>query len=118
MTNWWENYESPIVTELMTKIERNIERDTEDNLMYMVNQSIGYKIDKEELQKALNYDRDQYNKGYEDAKRQYQRPKSRWLTVSLGRVLCENCTYVNDPWFKYFDYCPNCGADMKEDEEE
>ena len=34
--------------------------------MYEVRQNIGYDIDKDELIKALNYDRDQYNKGYVD----------------------------------------------------
>ena len=36
--------------------------------MVTITQSMGYEIDKEELIKALNYDREQYNKGFSDCK--------------------------------------------------
>lgn len=37
-----------------------------DNVLLKGIIDLGIKVDKEELLKALKYDRDQYNKGYED----------------------------------------------------
>ena len=55
-------YKSPIeliVSNYRTKLD--------DELLATVEQKIGFVVDKEELLKALRYDRDQYNKGYNDA---------------------------------------------------
>lgn len=38
--------------------------------------NVGVNVDKEELLKALNYDRKQYEKGYEDAMRKIKNPAS------------------------------------------
>jgi hypothetical protein len=38
----------------------------ENQLMMHLRQEIGYAVDKEELIKALQYDRQQYEKGYKD----------------------------------------------------
>lgn len=59
-------YESPI-EKIYGEIQSQIKRD-EENLVYKVNQLISYKIDKEELVKALQYDRNQYQKGYTDGR--------------------------------------------------
>lgn len=48
------------------QIEDEIIKQTDDAIMYEVTHQIGMDIDKEELIKALNYDRDQYNEGYRD----------------------------------------------------
>jgi hypothetical protein len=64
----WESPIQVIADELIHKIERN----AENNLMHTIKQSIGYEVDKEELLKALNYDRGQYEKGFEVAKRLYK----------------------------------------------
>jgi hypothetical protein len=42
----------------------------QENELYMVIQKCGVDVDKEELMRALKYDREQYEKGYEDAVRQ------------------------------------------------
>lgn len=60
-------YESPI-TMYMSDIQRKIEKQTEDEMMVAINQSIGFDVNKEELIKALKYDREQYEKGYKDGK--------------------------------------------------
>lgn len=44
-------------------------------------------VNKEELTKALNYDRGQYQKGYADA--------------TAGIILCKNCRY----WVRDCSYC-------------
>lgn len=58
-------YESPI-TEMISDISTQLIQEKENQLMMQMQQIIGYDIDKGELIKALNYDRDQYNKGYVD----------------------------------------------------
>lgn len=57
-------YESPIeliTTNMMTEIVKN----QETEIMRAV-QGVGVNIDKDELLKALSYDRQQYQKGYAD----------------------------------------------------
>lgn len=53
-------YESPI-----TLIETQMRIEKENNIFNAVKE-IGVDVDKEELIKALKYDRGQYNKGYKD----------------------------------------------------
>ena len=45
---------------------REIQRKEEEQLGLTIEAEIGYKVDKDELIKALRYDRDQYNKGFAD----------------------------------------------------
>lgn len=48
------------------KIVNEITKQHEDCITYAINQTMGYEVDKEELIKAMQYDRDQYDKGYQD----------------------------------------------------
>ena len=59
-------YESPI-NKVIGDIVSKMVIDEEDRVMYQVNQAMGYEIDKNELVKALQYDRNQYEKGCRDA---------------------------------------------------
>lgn len=59
-------YESPIETYYFNDIHYKITQDAEETIYECVAQ-IGLSINKKELIKALNYDRNQYNKGYNDA---------------------------------------------------
>lgn len=61
-------YESPI-NFIFDDIQMQIVRQQE-NEAYMAVQKCGVDVDKEELKRALQYDREQYEKGYEDAVRQ------------------------------------------------
>ena len=110
-------YHSPIeliVGEINTQFE--------NDCVTMI-QNYGIDINKEELVRALNYDRDQYHKGFQDAKELYEPKKGKWIdhsdeTILFGGVTytppftCSECgkTALNEPWW----YCPNCGADMRE----
>ena len=58
-------YKSPI-----TIIQNQMELKMEADILKAV-QSCNIDVDKDELLKALKYDRDQYNKGYEDGKREF-----------------------------------------------
>lgn len=60
-------YESPI-TKIYGEIHDEIIRKDEEHLMTVVTQNVGYRVDRDELIKALRYDRGQYRKGYLDCK--------------------------------------------------
>lgn len=68
-------YESPIkmtwsepdiIQTETQKIAKEFTKQSEDYIMYTVNQTMGCEVDKGELINALNYDREQYEKGYQD----------------------------------------------------
>ena len=62
-----EMYESPI--ELITDNVLTQIRNAQEDYVYKVVQNMGVNVNKEELLKALAYDRQQYQKGYEDGVR-------------------------------------------------
>ena len=59
-------YEPPI--EILKCVENSIKKENEfiENEVYSRILKVGVNVDKEELIKALQYDREQYNKGYAD----------------------------------------------------
>ena len=113
MNNDNYNYESPI-TRIQNQLLEEMVKKEEDQFMCEVRQTIGYNIDKSELIKALNYDRDQYERGYQDGKScAMKRKAGQWLINSDGYYpYCSICK--NEPQGRIMtDYCPNCGAYMK-----
>lgn len=57
----------PIFTQTETqKIAKEITKQHEDYITYTINQVMGCEVDKDELIMALNYDREQYEKGYQE----------------------------------------------------
>ena len=79
----------------------------------------GIVVDKEELLKALRYDRGQYDKGYADGKAAVeQQIHSRWNVIGkdvMGcrKFECENCGGF-DEGFRLPKFCRECGAKMDE----
>lgn len=74
--------------------------------IYKAIQNIDIKVDREELIKALEYDRGQYYKGYEDAKA--ERKKDEWTTHEvaclLAEVMGDDCACNvngNDEWLPF-----------------
>lgn len=68
-------YESPIdiiYSEMQTKLEGEV---------FKAVQNVGINVNKDELIKALSYDRQQYEKGYADAKAEQQ-----WIPVTEEEV--------------------------------
>ena len=122
--NWKEDkeatitgYQSPI-----TMIAQEIETKIENDCVKAV-QRYGFDVDAKELYKALNYDREQYQKGYEDAKRDYARPTGTWIDYSGddGYVECPFCGHATncEGNIDELHYCWNCGAKMtKETDDE
>lgn len=64
--------------------------------------NVGVNVNKEELQKALNYDRKQYEKGYKDAMYEVKHPcPIRYEQMEKGMYLWDE---VTDYVFKVDDY--------------
>ena len=61
------NYESPI-TRAVKEATETMMKQEEAECMAVITREVGYSVDKSELIKALNYDREQYDKGYADGR--------------------------------------------------
>jgi len=110
------SYSSPI------EIANRMTSQLEEDIMKVIF-SYGIEVDKDELIKALAYDREQYEKGYADGQRAGERKKGKWIVTSefedCRYVKCNQCKvtqvfYYNKP---LTNFCPNCGADMRGDHE-
>ena len=119
------SYESPIemfYNDTIQNIAEQIRQETDDRIVCEVKMQCGVNIDKGELVKALKYDRDQYNKGYQDAMND-ARATGEWIdnqNNSGGGINCSICGKMlpcTDEYWYETDYCPNCGAKMKGEEE-
>lgn len=118
--NWKEDLEATITgyQSPITMIAQEIETQIENDCVKAV-QRYGFDVDAKELYKALNYDREQYQKGYADAKRDYERPHGEWIDHSEdeGYLECPICgclTNCNGNK-EELHYCWNCGANMGEE---
>ena len=100
-------YESPIkiIESTIDSIYKDIVKKKDDAIFAEIQSSFGVDLDRDELIRALQYDRDQYNKGYDDGKRD----------AMAELVRCENCIYRS----QYADENGNykCGGILTEDEE-
>ena len=63
------HYESPI-TRAVREATETMMKQEEAECMATITREVGYSVDKSELIKALNYDREQYDKGYRDGVRE------------------------------------------------
>lgn len=111
-------YESPI-----TLINGELQLSLENGVYKAVRQT-GVVVDKDELIKALKYDRGQYEKGYADAKAEQKRGKwvnryrAKWDRTLYWFRACSECDFERDDCNSEKDtmYCPNCGAKMEDEE--
>jgi hypothetical protein len=95
-------YQSPIEI-IYGEITSSMEND-----IIKVVQKYGINVDKEELLRALRYDRDQYNKGYADALNLFRKP--------LIASTCDTCAH--QPVCSKYIACgevSRCEHYMKED---
>ena len=66
-----EEYEPPVeVFKAINEAQIKIRQTIENGIIGEIELQMGVKVDKEELAKALNYERDQYRKGYIDREKQ------------------------------------------------
>ena len=113
-------------------IESDIETKLEDAVFEAV-QSVGIRVDKDELLKALAYDREQYEKGYADGLKDAhpERKRGKWIEegrwsegCGMGETYgcywrCSSCDKImqGDYYQCGANFCPNCGADMRGEED-
>ena len=104
-------YESPIQV-YVNDILNQIRQQEEDQIVAEVSQAVGINVEKEELIKALNYDRNQYDKGYEDGKK-----ANKWIPVSERLPNEDECktnnrlfivSDGNRTYAEYFDVNKEC----------
>jgi ubiquitin len=101
-------YKSPIDI-----IYGQMEKQMEGDILRAV-QSYGINVDKEELVRALQYDRGQYEKGYADAMESIVRCKDckHWCHMESGMGDCTNGRFHldghADPTMEADDFC-SCG---------
>lgn len=87
-------YESPI--ELITNdIVSSVAKQMDYNI-YRAVLTTGVNVDKEELIKALKYDRDQYNKGFEDGAKEFAEKLISEKSYPHPNELNTRIVYVSD----------------------
>lgn len=107
-------YESPIKT-----YQKQLQMQFEGEVLRAI-QRVGVTVDKHELLRALTYDRDQYQKGYQDAMdgKEYMPRRGQWIPVRdkhgcMVGVKCSECgrrvRNIGE------NYCPRCGVKMGEE---
>lgn len=118
MYNSLDGYESPIFAMVKRHCNEIVEK-RENEWITKIEEEVGFHIDKNELVKALNYDRDQYSKGYSHGyKTGYEQGKAdaiEELKEQLGVVSPSEhqeaqMTYDGKTaaeWFRY-DMCKHC----------
>lgn len=80
------SYDVPIT--ITQQVANSLAKRVDDEIYRSV-LSVGIEVDRDELLKALKYDRDQYNKGYNDRDKEI--------------VRCENCMYYIDELYCKID---------------
>ena len=108
-------YESPIELVYHETFPKLIKQ--QEDLIMRGCLDVGVYVDKEELIKALQYDRGQYEKGFADGKPK----KGEWISDRLiatsggtyGVKRCSICEYYYQDVVNEWNYCPHCGADMR-----
>ena len=106
------------VNSLIEITAKNVARDT-DEMIYRKVLNVGVDVSKEELAKALRYDREQYEKGYADGLKNADIVHGKWIyKCSSERLGGTDATYdykcsaCNSLALEDSTYCPWCGALM------
>lgn len=88
---------------------------TMENEIYKAVQRVDIQVDRDELIKALRYDRDQYNKGYADAVKEHRRPTGHWKMIfhdgNFKWIECSCCGHDIKSFNKLPNFCEECGSE-------
>lgn len=90
-------YESPISV-FYDQVMTDLKKQQEEHI-YRAVVNVGVSVDKDELVKALNYDRGQYGKGYDDG---YD---DGYGAALRERIRCRDCKYSRDVYEDGECYC-------------
>lgn len=105
------DYQSPLIANFCGNLNDEMIKFFEDTACEEIECAVGYNIDKEELVKALAYDRHQYENGYQDGKAEAEQGTG-WISVDdrlpeekchglSKRVLVTDGEDVNIEWYDY-----------------
>ena len=97
-------YESPIkiIESTIDSIYKDIVKKKDDAIFVEIQSSFGVDLDRGELIRALQYDRNQYEKGYADGK----------ADAMAELVRCKDCKhYKQNPWRKEENMMCMCWCD-------
>ena len=108
---------------------RNIPQATKDNVLHYVNQvydeayELGYQRGIVQSDRDIKNAQQMIEDAIKNLRELKQEPKrGEWIEHNDGIVLCE-CSECHEKYLLYEEhilgrnYCPNCGADMRGDEE-
>ena len=113
-------YKSPItiIESTIDSFTKSIIKQKDDAIFAEIQHSFGVDMDREELIRALKYDRDQYNKGYADGRSDavshgmWHKYHDFFTNRQVGWI-CTNCSAVSyDLSNGDTPFCPHCGAMM------
>ena len=103
-------YESPIkiIESTIDSLSKAIIKQKDDAIFAEIQSSFGVDLDREELIRALQYDRNQYEKGYSDGK----------ADAEAALVRCKDCKHYEDHKRKIYENCVRDGrvTPMKPDD--
>lgn len=99
-------YERPLEVIYGKTIADNVRKQLEDYVMNVI-ADVGIKVDKDELIKALKYDRNQYEKGFQDGVN--SKKFGYWHITKDGFIICSECKEENT---ETSNFCPHCGVRM------
>lgn len=89
-----DGYKAPITTQY-DLMAREIVKRNEECMCIQISDKLGYHVDLDELAKALNYDRKQYEKGYANG---YEAGKKKAEESNTHEVFCTELIPVS--WFR------------------
>lgn len=97
-----DHYEPPIdITVTMHELYNSLESTRADQIVMHLKENYAINVNKEELTKALLYDRNQYDKGFEDGKNSVVRCR-RYTAGELQQASQKACkkllTEINQKW--------------------
>lgn len=100
-------YESPL--NVATRLATEVEKDLEGKITAKIKKEYNIEVDREELIKALNYDRKQYAKGYEDGYSDgYQAAKEKFIRL-IETSIQISIKEIEMSAIKELKACPFCG---------
>lgn len=120
-TDAMKGYKSPVDIYYRDILEQ-VKEATDNYIMAEIKMYVD--VDKDELIKAMKYDRNQYATGYRNGYADAQKHgkwKPRDLTYGRSMFYCTNCEEATEVptgnGVPLYRYCPNCGARMYDPQE-